>query len=96
MGLRVLLDQAPNVEVVGEAEDGEEALAQIEALQPDVVVLDCQLPEMSGPEVAAEIKRRGLPTKVLAPSTGSGQASAPIVTITTSVGCWRRGRWATC
>jgi len=65
-GLRVLLDQAPNVEVMGEAEDGEEALAQIEALQPNVVVLDCQLPRMSGPEVAAEIKQRGLHTKVLA------------------------------
>jgi len=38
-------------------------------LQPDVAVLDCQLPGMSGPQVAVEIKRRGLPTKVLAPST---------------------------
>jgi len=66
VGLRVLLDQAPDVEVVGEAEDGAEALALIEATQPDVAVLDCQLPGMSGPQVAAEIKRRGLPTKVLA------------------------------
>ncbi len=71
LGLRVLLDQAPNVEVMGEAEDGEEALAQIEALQPNVVVLDCQLPRMSGPEVAAEIKQRGLHTKVLALSAYS-------------------------
>ncbi len=42
VGLRVLLDQATDVEVVGEAEDGEEALALIEALAPDVAVLDCQ------------------------------------------------------
>ncbi|MDY7041962.1 MAG: response regulator transcription factor [Chloroflexota bacterium] len=71
VGLRALLDQAPDVEVVGEAEDGKEALALIEALQPDVVVLDCQLPGMSGPQVAAEIKRRGLPIKVLALSSYS-------------------------
>ncbi|MGQ9468068.1 MAG: response regulator transcription factor, partial [Anaerolineae bacterium] len=44
LGLRVLLDQAPDVEVVGEAENGEEALTLIEALVPDVAVLDCQLP----------------------------------------------------
>jgi len=66
LGLRVLLDQAPDVEVVGEAEDGEEALALIEALAPDVAVLDCQLPGMEGAEVAAEVRRRGLPTQVLA------------------------------
>ncbi|MBC7248736.1 MAG: response regulator transcription factor, partial [Anaerolineae bacterium] len=66
VGLRVLLNQAPDVEVVGEAEDGAEALALIEALVPDVAVLDCQLPGMSGPQVAVEIKRRGLPAKVLA------------------------------
>ena len=66
MGLRVLLDQAPDVKVVGEAEDGEEALALIEALVPDVAVLDCQLPVMAGPEVAAELGRRGLATRVLA------------------------------
>jgi len=71
VGLRVLLDQAPDVEVVGEAEDGAEALALIEATQPDVAVLDCRLPGMSGPQVAVEIKRRGLPTKVLALSSYS-------------------------
>ena len=71
VGLRVLLDQASDVEVVGEAEDGEEALALIEALAPDVVVLDCQLPGMSGPQVAAEMQRQGLPTKVLALSSYS-------------------------
>ncbi len=66
LGLRVLLDQAPDVEVVGEAEDGEEALALIEALVPDVAVLDCQLPGLEGTEVAQEIRRRGLPVRVLA------------------------------
>ena len=69
LGLRVLLDRAPDVEVVGEAEDGEEALALIEALVPDVAVLDCQLPVLEGTEVALEIQRRGLPVRVLALSS---------------------------
>jgi len=69
LGLRVLLERAPDVELVGEAEDGEEALALIEKLQPDVVVLDCELPEMEGVEVAQEIRRRDLPVRVLALSS---------------------------
>ena len=66
LGMRMLLDRAPDVEVVGEAKDGEEALALIEELRPDVAVLDCKLPGLSGPEVAREIRRRGLPVRVLA------------------------------
>jgi DNA-binding NarL/FixJ family response regulator len=66
VGLRVLLNQAPDVEVVAEAGSGQDALALLESHQPDVVVLDCQLPDMDGVEVAAEVQRRGLPVKVLA------------------------------
>ncbi len=66
LGLRVLLERAPDIEMVAEAEKGEEALAKILALRPDVAVLDCQLPGLSGPEVAREIRRRGLPTRILA------------------------------
>jgi len=66
LGLRVLLEREPDIEVVAEAESGEEALAKILALQPDVAVLDCQLPGLSGPEVAREIGRRGLGVRVLA------------------------------
>ncbi|MFN3706257.1 MAG: response regulator [Thermoflexales bacterium] len=66
LGLRVLLDREPDIEVVAEAESGEEALAKILALQPEVAVLDCQLPGLSGPEVARELQQRGLPMRVLA------------------------------
>ncbi len=66
VGLRVLLDQAPDIEVVGEADTGAETLARLEMLQPDVVVLDCQLPDMEGPEVAREMRRRGLEVQILA------------------------------
>jgi DNA-binding NarL/FixJ family response regulator len=66
VGLRVLLEQAPELNVVAEAGDGREALAQIVALHPEVVVLDCELPRVDGTAVAAEIRRRDLPTRVLA------------------------------
>lgn len=69
LGLRVLLERAPDVELVGEAENGAEALALVEASRPDVVVLDCELPEMEGVEVAQEIWRRNLPVRVLALSS---------------------------
>ena len=69
LGMRILLDRAPDVEVVGEAKNGEEALVLIEELRPDVAVLDCKLPGLSGLEVAREIQRRGLPVRVLALSS---------------------------
>lgn len=56
-GLRVLLDRSDRIAVVGEADDGEHALAQCTALQPDVVLLDCQLPDMDGPTIATEMRR---------------------------------------
>ncbi len=57
VGLRVLLDRVSDIEVVGEAEDGETVLKQLETLHPDVMVLDCQLPGISGVEVARTIKQ---------------------------------------
>ncbi len=66
VGLRLLLEQAPDIKVVGEAETGLEALELIEELEPDVVVLDCEMPEMDGIAVAREVQQRGLPVRVLA------------------------------
>jgi len=66
VGLRISLQQTPDIEVVAEADTGPEALAQSAALLPDVALLDCLLPELDGPAVAAEIRRRGLPVRVLA------------------------------
>ena len=73
VGLRVLLDRAPDIEVVCETGDGPETLAQIEALRPDVVVLDCELPGMPGAEVAGQVRQRGLQTRVLALSAHSDE-----------------------
>jgi len=69
VGLRVLLDQADDIQVVGEAGDTEEALREIAGQQPDVVVLDCQLPGGGGASVAAEARARGWSARVLALSS---------------------------
>jgi len=47
-GLRSLLEAKPDLEVVGEAENGQQAITQVEALQPDVVLMDVRMPIMDG------------------------------------------------
>lgn len=66
VGLRVLLDRAADIAVVDEVDNGETALAAIDAAPPDVAVLDCQLPGIDGATVAAEIRRREPNVRVLA------------------------------
>jgi DNA-binding NarL/FixJ family response regulator len=56
-GLRALLHSLPEVEVVGEAASGGEAVAQAEALQPDVVLMDIQMPGINGIEATRQIVR---------------------------------------
>jgi DNA-binding NarL/FixJ family response regulator len=54
--LRTLLPLAGDIQIVGEAADGQEAVHQVEDLQPDVVLLDLEMPVMNGYEAARQIK----------------------------------------
>jgi two-component system response regulator NreC len=64
-GLKALLSQDPELEVVGEAEDGQAAVREIAALAPDLVLMDVSMRGMSGIEAVVDIKRRSPDTRVL-------------------------------
>jgi DNA-binding NarL/FixJ family response regulator len=74
---RALLE-AEGFQVVGEARDGGEALSLVETLQPDVVLLDVQLPDSSGFDLAAELRRANgsAPSVVLVSSRDAGDYGA--------------------
>ena len=65
-GTRELLDRQPDIEVVGEAADGDEAIALVDALRPDVAVLDVVMPRVGGLEASRRIKERHPDVAVLA------------------------------
>jgi two-component system response regulator DesR len=67
--LSSLLDLEPDLAVVGSAPDGEAALRQVVDLVPDVLVTDIEMPGLTGLELAAEVTRRRLPTRVVIVTT---------------------------
>jgi DNA-binding NarL/FixJ family response regulator len=64
-GVRALLSPHPDIEVVGEASDGKQAIEQVEKLDPDVVVMDIAMPGLGGIEATIELKKLGKRAKVL-------------------------------
>lgn len=70
-GLRSLLEAQPDFEVIGEAKDGPETLQQVEALRPQVLVLDLVMPGMSGLEVVRRVHEQ---TRVIILSMHSNEA----------------------
>lgn len=64
-GLKTLLDQCPDIEVVGVADNGRQLLAMVEDLCPDVVLLDVSMPEMNGIDASRKISADRPATRVV-------------------------------
>jgi DNA-binding NarL/FixJ family response regulator len=64
-GIRQLLEASPGIVVIGEAHTGQEALSMIESQSPDVVLLDMELPDMTGVDVLKKIIGAGSVSRVL-------------------------------
>src|SRR3989304_1084190 len=64
-GIRALLSLYDDMEVVGEAEDGVEAVEKVSRLRPDVVLMDIAMPRLGGLEAALEMRQRKVTARVL-------------------------------
>jgi DNA-binding NarL/FixJ family response regulator len=73
-GLAVLLEVQDDIELVGEASDGPEAVRLTMQFRPDVLLLDLKLPGLDGMDVLAELRARGSATRVLVLTSAAGPA----------------------
>lgn len=64
-GLRQVVEMEPDLKILGEAGDGVAALRLIQELSPQVAVLDINMPNMKGFDVAREVRRRELPARII-------------------------------
>lgn len=84
--LRVVVGLRPGLHVVGEAEDGEQAIAEAERLQPNVILLDLSMPRRTGLDALPEIKRVAPEAKVI---VLSGFAASTIAADVLALGAHR-------
>ena len=64
-GLRMMLSVQPDIEIVGEASDGRQAITEAQRLQPDVILMDITMPELNGIEATRQVKKLLPETRVL-------------------------------
>jgi len=64
-GLKAVLGAAKDIEVIGEAKTGREAVTMAERFNPDVVIMDLSMPDVDGTTATKEIVQKGLPSRVL-------------------------------
>jgi len=64
-GIRALLERADDIEVVGEAADGQEAIELVQRLNPDVLVVDIAMPRLDGTQATERVRALGVATQVV-------------------------------
>jgi len=72
-GIRAVLEIVPDIEVVGEAVNGRDAVYRVEELEPDVILMDLVMPEMDGIEAIHHIKERQPEARILVLTTFAGE-----------------------
>jgi len=72
-GLRILFEDEQDIQVVGEAGDGQEAIHRVRDLSPDVVVMDINMPNFNGIDATRQIVSESPDTKIIALSIYSGK-----------------------
>jgi NarL family two-component system response regulator LiaR len=65
-GIRALLEVVPDIEVIGDASNGEEAITQAKQLHPDVILMDLMMPKMDGITAIREIQASQSPARIIA------------------------------
>ncbi|MCK9538590.1 response regulator [Dokdonella sp.] len=64
-GFRMILSQQPDMDIIGEADDGEQGLALIRKLEPDVALVDVHMPRLSGMELTDRVRKYKLATRIV-------------------------------
>ncbi|WP_372639688.1 response regulator [Ancylomarina sp.] len=64
-GIKAMLAKEKNIKIVGEANNGVEAIAKVQSLKPDIVLMDISMPELNGIEATKSIKKEYQDTKIL-------------------------------
>ena len=72
-GIRAVLEIVPDIELVGEAENGREAVCRVKELEPDVILMDLVMPEMDGIEATQRIKKHQPQARILVLTTFAGE-----------------------
>lgn len=77
-GLKALLSTFPQIEIIGEAKNGQEAVNLVDSLHPDVILIDVQMPVLNGLEATRQIKKDWPQVKVVVLSLDTTQHKAAL------------------